>query len=297
MNFRDYQVSALLTEQSPKVEVFSEIVPLLGLAGEAGELLSEYKKYLRDGASHRLFKERVAEELGDLLWYIANVASKFDIDLDNVAEKNLLKCRERWGVPGAVAETNTYVFDAGFPEGECLPRQFIVDFTTIEDGGKTKMQAFVGDKPLGSKLTDNSYGGDGYRYHDVFHLTCAAILGWSPVIRKLLDCKRKSNPDVDEIEDGGRATAIEEGISALVFSYATKHSNLEGITSLDYTLLRTIKGMVEHLEVSVCTLRDWEQTILTAYQAWRTLENKNGGNVSVDLNARCLTYGTTDVCS
>ena len=42
----------------------SVIVPLLGLAGEAGGLLSEYKKYLRDGAAHRLFKERVGEELG-----------------------------------------------------------------------------------------------------------------------------------------------------------------------------------------------------------------------------------------
>ena len=57
------------------------IVPMLGLAGETGQLLSEYKKHLRDGEAHRLFKERVSEELGDLLWYIANVASKFDLTL------------------------------------------------------------------------------------------------------------------------------------------------------------------------------------------------------------------------
>jgi len=43
---------------------------LLGLAGEAGTLLSEYKKHLRDGDAHQLHKERVAEELGDLLWYL-----------------------------------------------------------------------------------------------------------------------------------------------------------------------------------------------------------------------------------
>jgi len=50
-----------------------------GLAGEAGQVLSEYKKYLRDGDSHILFKERFAEELGDLLWYLANTATKFDL--------------------------------------------------------------------------------------------------------------------------------------------------------------------------------------------------------------------------
>src|SRR5689334_10094571 len=73
------------------------IVPLLGMAGEVGELLSEYKKYLREGDSHKLFKERVAEELGDLLWYVANAAGKFGLRLSDVAEMNIQKCRDRWG--------------------------------------------------------------------------------------------------------------------------------------------------------------------------------------------------------
>lgn len=50
---------------------------MLGLAGETGELLNEYKKHLRDGEAHVLFKDRVAEELGDLLWYIAKRCFKF----------------------------------------------------------------------------------------------------------------------------------------------------------------------------------------------------------------------------
>ncbi|MFN8557582.1 MAG: nucleoside triphosphate pyrophosphohydrolase family protein [Dehalococcoidia bacterium] len=62
MDFNEYQRRAQETDQQPG-EV---IVPLLGLAGEAGTLLSEYKKHLRDGSAHQLHKERVVEELGDL---------------------------------------------------------------------------------------------------------------------------------------------------------------------------------------------------------------------------------------
>ena len=80
------------------------MIPLAGLASETGELLGEYKKYLRDGESHKLFKERLAEEVGDLLWYVANVATKFDLDLAQVAEQNLAKCEGRWGaLPAARA--------------------------------------------------------------------------------------------------------------------------------------------------------------------------------------------------
>jgi hypothetical protein len=39
----------------------------------------------------------------------------------------------------------------------------------------------------------------------------------------MLGCKRKSNPRIDEVEDGGRAKAIEEGVAALVFQYAEEH--------------------------------------------------------------------------
>ena len=77
MDFNSYQKDALCTDHvSTRDDAASLIVPMLGLAGETGQLLSEYKKHLRDGEAHRLFKERVSEELGDLLWYMANVASK-----------------------------------------------------------------------------------------------------------------------------------------------------------------------------------------------------------------------------
>src|SRR3954463_13128358 len=89
MNLSEYQQLALRTDKAPATAGMSEdrgrLIPLLGLAGEAGELLAEYKKRLRDGPGHVLFVDRVAEELGDILWYVANLASKYDLSLDDLA--------------------------------------------------------------------------------------------------------------------------------------------------------------------------------------------------------------------
>ncbi|AFY80790.1 nucleoside triphosphate pyrophosphohydrolase family protein [Oscillatoria acuminata] len=289
MDFRQYQEEALKTDHIPAENDTKIIVPLLGLAGEAGELLSEYKKYLRDGEAHKLFPERVAEELGDLLWYIANLSSKFNLNLEEIAEGNIQKCRDRWGWRDLV-ETGAYIFDSDFPEHERLPRQFVVKITEVSENNSVKMKAFINGEQIGNDLTDNSYSSDGYRFHDIFHFSYAAVLGWSPVIRSNLKCKRKSDSKTDEVEDGGRAIAIEEGISALVFSYANKHNFLEGVKTLDYELLKTIKNMTEHLEVANCSLGDWEKAILNGYEVWRQVEKKRGGNVVVNLDERSIIY-------
>lgn len=291
MDFREYQNEAIKTDCIPSETANNTeiIVPLLGLAGEAGELLSEYKKYLRDGEAHKLFPERVAEELGDLLWYIANLSSKFKLNLEQIAEGNLQKCRDRWGWRDSV-ETGAYIFDSGFPEHERLPRQFMVEITELSENNSVKMKASINGEQIGNELTDNSYSSDGYRFHDIFHFSYAAVLGWSPVCRSNVKRKRKSNLQIDEVEDGGRAIAIEEGISALVFSYASKHNLLEGVETLDYELLKTIKNMTEHLEVSKCSLGDWEKAILSGYEVWRQVEKNRGGNVVVDLDERSIIY-------
>ena len=290
MNFQEYQEKALKTDRIPPENNNEIVVPLLGLAGEAGELLSEYKKHLRDGKAHRLFKERVLEELGDLLWYIANLSSKFNLDLGYVAEHNLQKCRDRWGGEDA-AQTEIYIFDDNFPEKERLPRKFKVEITEVHKNNSVKMQAFINGEQIGNDLTDNSDSIDGYRFHDVFHFSYAAILGWSPVTRSNLNCKRKSNPSIDEVQDGGRASAIEEGISALVFSYAEKHNFLEGVSILDDQLLKIINNMTSYsLEVSKCSLHDWEKAILRGYEVWRQVNENQGGIVIVDLDERSLIY-------
>lgn len=143
---------------------------------------------------------------------------------------------------------------------------------------------------MGDPLTDNAYTPDGYRFHDVFHLTCAAVLGWSPVVRKLLGRKRRSQPEFDEIEDGGRAIATEEGISALVFAYARDHNWLEGVSSVDYDILKAIRIMTSSLESAVCTTGEWERAILAAYGIWKQLQQNQGGKVALDLDTATITY-------
>lgn len=290
MDFSEYQAQALKTDQTLPKEETSKIIPLLGLAGEAGELLSEYKKFLRDGEAHKLHPERIKEELGDLLWYIANLSSKFGLELEDVAKYNLEKCLGRWGCKPSV-QTGVYIFDKDFPKKERLPRKFEVEITEERENSSDKIiKVSIDGNIIGDKLTDNSYSSDGYRFHDIFHFSYAAILGWSPVIRSMIKRKRKSIAKIDEVEDGGRAIVIEEGISALVFSYAQKHNFLEGISTLDYQLLKTVKSMTEHLEVSKCSLSDWEKAILIGYEVWRQVKQNQEGKIVVDLDTRSLIY-------
>lgn len=290
MNLNVYQREAQQTDRVPAREGtqigIDLIVPLLGLAGETGELLSEYKKYLRDGDSHQLFKERVSEELGDLLWYVANVAEKFNLRLEDIAQDNLRKTRDRWGDQ----DTSAKILDAEYEDHERLPRRFEIELREVVVNGKTKIRALMNGKKIGDDLTDNADDPDGYRFHDAFHLGYVAVLGWSPVIRKLLKRKRKSNPTVDEVQDGGRAQVIDEAVSALVFDYAKDRNWLEGVSDLDYQLLRTIKGLTSLFEVRERSLGEWQQAILLGFEVWRQIHSSNGGRILVDLDAKDLKY-------
>lgn len=290
MDFNKYQKEAQRTDRVPvrseADDAASLIVPMLGLAGETGQLLSEYKKHLRDGEAHRLFKERVSEELGDLLWYIANVASKFDLSLSDIATANLSKVTERWANDRAEAPN----FDADLPENEQLPRRFQVELIDVTGETGQRVRVLIDGKPFGAELTDNAYDPDGYRFHDVFHFAYAAVLGWSPIARSLLKRKRKSRPLLDEVEDGGRAAVIEEGVAALVFDYARRHRMLEGVATLDFQLLRTVKDMTSHLEVRQRTTGEWELAILRGFEVWRAVVAARGGRIAVDLDARRITF-------
>lgn len=67
---------------------------LLGLAGESGEFLDLIKKHLYQG--HPLDRDKARGELGDILWYLAEVASALDMDLGAVARENIDKLRVRY---------------------------------------------------------------------------------------------------------------------------------------------------------------------------------------------------------
>lgn len=286
MDLNEYQRQAQATDQVKGMSGDSLLVPLLGLAGEVGSLLVEYKKQLRDGPAHRMYQELVGEELGDLLWYIANIASKHGLDLDMIARDNLRKTAARWSreVPGQRSLLPAF-FDEPFPAHEQLPR--VLDIEVRTNGGG-KVECLVDGKPLGDCLSDNAYEDDGYRFHDVFHLSYAAVLGWSPIVRSLLQRKRRSNKQIDDVEDGGRAKVIDEAVSAIVYDYARKHSFFEGVTAIDFGLLKTIQSLVSHLEVGRCTHGDWENAILQGYAAWRIIRSHGGGTLRVDLQRRTI---------
>lgn len=69
--------------------------PALGLAGEAGEVVEVVKKYYRDCTDWITFRYRLTQELGDVLWYMATLASWVEISLEDIAEANLTKLASR----------------------------------------------------------------------------------------------------------------------------------------------------------------------------------------------------------
>lgn len=289
MQLAEYQRRAQATDQQRNAnEHTAIIVPLLGLAGEAGTLLSAYKKWLRDGEAHRLFKTQVIEDLGDILWYLANLAEKFEVSLDDVALANLTKVEERFGV--TADKPHKLFFDAAFPVEEQLPHLFAVTFIEERVDGKSVLQVTRGGKQIGDILTDNAFEADGYRFHDAFHFAYATMLGWSPTTRYMLKCKRRSDPTIDNVEDGGRALVFEEGIAALVFERARQHNFYENVDTVDYDILKTIKNLVWAQEVKIRTPREWEHAILEGFRIWRLLNKHSGGTVIYDLENRTMKY-------
>ncbi len=296
MEIGEYQRAAIQTDQVPDADGRGLMIPLLGLAGEAGSLLTEYKKRLRDGPAYEVFKERVAEELGDILWYVASIAAKEGLDLEEIAKANVTKVRGRWALVdgGRGAERNERsgrrLYDEAFGGEEQLPRQFRIEVNEVREGEGAKVFLSMDGRQVGNQLTDNAYRDDGYRFHDVFHLGYAAVLGWSPVVRGMMKRKRKSDSRIDEVEDGGRAIVIDEAVSALVFDYARDHSFLSGIETIDYELLRTIKRLTAHLEVSQCSMKEWQGAILQDFQVWRHIHEQGGGVVSGELVSRTVRF-------
>lgn len=94
MRLAEYQHLASRTARREQVASERLVVAVLGLVGESGEVADRLKKHL--GQGHDLDVNRVIEELGDVLWYVAETASALGVDLELVAEANLAKLRDRY---------------------------------------------------------------------------------------------------------------------------------------------------------------------------------------------------------
>ena len=366
----EYQKQARATSRHRPVRGGDAITtPMLGLIGETGEVVSELKKRFREGAAYVSFRDRLVEELGDLLWYAADLATsrhislsdidqraidsfatvtdepvagsagciptalslaeqtgeisrayrslladectgdEFNADLSealvallvnirslsadhevslvDVAKGNLAKIEQRWASPDTLLERG----DAAWPEKEQIPMRF--DAWLTDRNGRVSVSFVLDGKPgpvAPDSLTDNAYDPDGYRFHDVFHFAYAAVLGWSPTTRYLLRRKRKSFPRIDEVEDGGRAIAIEEGIAAMVFACAKQHRMFEGVETVEDSVLRRIYEMTRHLEVQKRTAAEWQDAILQGFSVWRSVRAAGGGCVRTDRVARRIAF-------
>jgi NTP pyrophosphatase (non-canonical NTP hydrolase) len=100
VEFSDYQRFSRRTAEYPREAWLS--YPALGLAGEAGEVAEHAKKVIRDdgGAVSDARRAAIAKELGDVLWYVAQIASELGLELEAIATENLEKLfsRQRRGV-------------------------------------------------------------------------------------------------------------------------------------------------------------------------------------------------------
>ncbi len=352
---------------------------MLGLFGEVGSLLSEAKKKQRDDASYLGYADAVAEELGDVLWYLAAIARRGRIALNDIAaavandgqsragendaltfealqpshirlvkapmpqfEHTLLALAGDTGIlvndfqtGGLASDRNALAlrlvtvmrrlvqaanesgvtieaaaiknlhkifdrwpreriypppFDAAMDPEEQLPRRMSIDVYERTVRGQVYVYQRSGGAFVGDRLTDNAIEPDNYRFHDVFHYAHVAVLGWSPVIRALLRLKRKSDPKLDDAEDGARAILTEEGITSWIFGQAQQLNYFEGVKrgGLPLDMLKHVRQFVAGYESEHCPLWLWEEAILQGYAAFRYLQTHRRGRVLIDFANRRL---------
>ena len=381
LGLNDFQRHTKQTDKNPLTGLDGLQLPILGLFGEVGSLLSALKKRYRDAESYVGYADAVVEEFGDVLWYFANIAlrsnldlsilaqrmfrqiedwdqvenheygtfgdlqsyrefsgptapsvfhdslialagtvgalltdlssqkindnrdvlsahlveifralvnaaDEADIDLQAVAQRNVEKTLSRW----PIVQKFTPLFDENDDDFGKLPRLLEIEIMERCEGGSTQVVQRCRGINIGDRLTDNIAEHDDYRFHDVFHLSYAAVLGWSPVVRALFRAKRKANPIVDEAQDGARAIVIEEAVSALVFSHAKRLNHFAISETVDYSLLKTVHGLVQGYEVDACPLWMWERAILDGFRVFRQFQQKRRGIVRANLTERTLTY-------
>jgi hypothetical protein len=143
---------------------------------------------------------------------------------------------------------------------------------------------------LGDPLTDNSRRADTYRFHDAIHMGFLAVLNWSPTLRALLRLKRKSNPEVDECEDGARAIFAEEGLAAVLSRLAKRRTGFLSETSIDSEVIDVARAAAIELEVEPLPMWLWRSAICQGFRSMHQLGQNGGGYLLADLDARTLSY-------
>ena len=249
---------------------------LLRLGGEVGQLVASHGIERTERPQLTLFRP-----LATIMATLVKAADEAGVTLEAAAVKNLAKISDRW----PEADVYPVAFDIEANDEEKLPRTLVVDIFEREVRGETYVFQRCNGINIGDRLTDNAMTADDYRFHDVFHFAYVAILGWSPVIRDLLRLKRKSDPKIDEAQDGARAALIEEGVTTWIFGQADKLSYFENKKrgDLPFDLLKHVRQFVTGTEAESCPLWLWEEAILQGYAAFRFLRVHRRGRIRIDM--------------
>ncbi len=374
VGLKAYQEVAALTD---KYERKGVELPILGLFGEVGSLLSVLKKRQRDQTSTGNYRMAVIEEVGDVLWYFSTIATRAglllpvlaqrmsrdiddwdivdeqfgcfgdlqtkadevsdgefsnrvlqlagcvgdllndfranavqanrdklsahlveifraliaathaaEIDLDVAARENLLKIFSRWPIEPEYPPR----IDASLRRNERLPPKLEFYIAEEETGHRSYVIQKCNQIIIGDRLTDNKLESDDYRFHDVFHMSFAVHLGWSPVLRALLHLKRKSDESIDENQDGARAILIEEGVATFIFGRGLSLGLFADQDKLDYDLLKMVQEFVRGYEPERCALWQWERAILDGFKVFRELKKARSGYVVADIENHTLSF-------
>lgn len=97
MMLKHYQKKSRKTALYPDIGR-NFVYPTLGLVGEAGEVAEKVKKILRDKAGTASTNDisEIEKELGDVLWYVSQLATEFGLSLEKIAQINLEKLQSRY---------------------------------------------------------------------------------------------------------------------------------------------------------------------------------------------------------
>lgn len=249
---------------------------LLQLAGEVGLLIIDQQAgRLKDNPP------ALTGRLLAILRTLVQAANDAGVTLEAAAVKNLHKTRDRW----PEVKEHAPPLDHQAKAEEQLPRRLSIEIFEREVGGKVYVFQRCNEINIGDRLTDNAVRADDYRFHDVFHYAYAAVLGWSPVMRALFRLKRKSDPAIDDAEDGARAILIEEGIATWLFGQAKELNFFDGVNAgeLPFDMLKNVRQFVKGYECDELPLWLWEDAILQGYAAFRFLQQHRRGKITMDM--------------
>lgn len=320
MELREFQERALETKQYQLDKPEHASAAAFGLVQATGSIAQLYKKQLYKKLDLSAYKDLLRRELGDLLWYTAIVARAFGLDLEDIAKKNIEITRDLYS-HGPDSRRPLRTFDdsaTGCPITQRFPHRLVFRFEeTLNDNGQFRASTTlieadpnpfpdgptkengrvvagfqVGDQ-LGDELTDNSRRPDGYRFHDAIHMGFLAVLGWSPILRRLLKLKRKYDPAIDESQDGARAAFAEEGLAHILARLAEKRQQFRTPDSVDGVTLQVFDEATSELEVNELPKWLWRRAISSAFVVMHQVTEAHGGYVIADLKQRTLTYQKT----